>query len=85
MRGRTQVHGICGSLEYILSISVLECHQTGDGHGTNQKLAHEIHWFLLSLPQAPIKTDIYIKPPNVHKDFEIPDITMVVKNAPYFQ
>ena len=28
--------------------------------------------FVLSLPQAPVKTDICMKPPKVPKEFEIP-------------
>ena len=31
-------------------------------------------YFVLSFPQAPLKTDIYIKPPKLTKAFEIPDL-----------
>ena len=31
--------------------------------------------FELEFPQAPIKTDTYMKPPKVPKEFEIPDLT----------
>ena len=30
--------------------------------------------FVLELPQATVKTNIYMKPPKVPKDFEIPDL-----------
>ena len=30
--------------------------------------------FVLSFLQVPVKTDIYMKPPNIPKDFEIPDL-----------
>ena len=30
--------------------------------------------FVLVFPQAPVKTDIYMKPPNVSKEFEITDL-----------
>lgn len=30
--------------------------------------------FVLAFPQAPVKTDIYMKPPKVPPDFTIPDL-----------
>ena len=30
--------------------------------------------FALEFTQSPVKTDIYMKPPKVHKEFEIPDL-----------
>ena len=30
--------------------------------------------FVLVFPQAPVKIDIYMKPPNVSKEFEITDL-----------
>ena len=80
MRGRKQVHRICWLLEYILSISVLEYRQTDASHGNNQWLAHAIHLFVLEFMQSLVNTDIYMKPPNVPKDFEIPDLSNFTKN-----
>ena len=33
--------------------------------------------FVLAFPQAPVKTDIYIKPPKVPKDFKNPKFTEI--------
>ena len=74
LRWGTQVHRICGLLEYIPPISVLEYRQTDASHGTNQNMAHAIHRTRISISASTHKTDIYIKLPKVPKEFEIPDL-----------
>ena len=39
--------------------------------------------FVLAFPQAPVKTDIYTKPPKIPKDFEIPNLPDFTKRLIY--
>ena len=39
--------------------------------------------FVLELPQATVKTNIYMKPPKVPKDFEIPDLLILTDRFIY--
>ena len=39
--------------------------------------------FVLAFPQAPVKTNIYTKPPKILKDFEIPNLPDFTKRLIY--
>ena len=74
MRGRTQVHRICVLLEYILSISVLEYRNLMPVIALINNWHMQSIDFVLAFTQAHVKTDIYMKPPKVPEDFEMPDL-----------
>ena len=72
MRRRTQLHRICGWLEYILSSSVLEYRQTDASHSSNQGMAHEIHQFCISISARTHNNWYLYGTTKVPKYFEIP-------------
>ena len=69
---RSSVHRINLLLRYVFTGCIMEYSSTYDRVRYFKQLAHIINHFVLEFTQAPIKTDVYTKSPNVSQGFFIP-------------